>query len=99
MFFNTTKKIIFADNQSLIFALKQLTIGKEIKAVESTKIALISAKKNKEGIEVGVEFDRQIGDNIFVEKHYTVVFDDNEALVFFKSHGIIGDITWLPTSC
>jgi len=99
MFFGHPKRFVIADSQSLIFALKQLTIGKEIRAVESTKIALISAKRNEVGIEVGIEFERKAGNSIFVEKHHTIVPDDKAALAFFKSYGIIGQVIWLPASC
>ena len=98
LFFNRPKKIVVADNKSLIFALKQLVTGKVIKAVESTKTALITLKRNKESIEVGIEFERQLEGKTVTESHYTVVYNDEEALAFFRYYGVVDQILWLPVS-
>ena len=98
MLFDNPQRIVIADNRSLIFALKQLATGKVIKAIESTKIALLTIRRNKESIEVGIEFERQTGGRTITEKHYTVVYNDEEALAFFKYYGVVDQILWLPVS-
>lgn len=79
----------------LVYVIQNSKEGEEVKGIDNNKLALISVKKQDGQIAVSVEFERDLGSDIFTEVHKTVVKDANEAVFFFTRFGINGQLSWL----
>lgn len=92
-----TQKFKPAVHNNLDYVIRNSKEGREIKGIESTKLALISIKKQGGQIAVSVEFERELGSDIFTEVHRTIVNNTEEAVTFFANFGINGELSWLKS--
>ena len=79
----------------LNFVIKNSKKGEEVKAIDKNKLALISVKKQDDRIAVSIEFERDLGADIFTETHKTIVDSVEEAVLFFNRFGISKELSWL----
>lgn len=96
----TVRKPIVCND--LAYVIQHTQEGKEVKGIDNSKLALISVKKQEGQIAVSIEFERDLGSNIFTEVHSTIVQNTNEAVFFFTRFGINGELSWLkekPVNC
>lgn len=82
-------------NEELRYVIRNSKYGQEVKAIDSKLLALISVKKQNEGIAVSIEFERQLDGDIFTEIHKTVVDNEDAAIMFFSKMGICGQMSWI----
>lgn len=88
-------KVIPVKHNELDFVIKNSKKGEEVKAIDKNKLALISVKKQDNRIAVSIEFERDLGADIFTETHKTIVDSAEEAVLFFNRFGISDELSWL----
>ena len=87
--------VIPVKHNELDFVIKNSKKGEEVKAIDKNKLALISVKKQDDRIAVSIEFERDLGTDIFTETHKTIVDSTEEAVLFFNRFGISKELSWL----
>jgi len=82
-------------NGDLDYVIRNSKHGEEVKGIDSTKLALVSVRKQNDKIAVSIEFERDMGSDIFTEVHRTIVNNADEAVFFFTRFGINGQLSWI----
>lgn len=82
-------------NKDLDYVIRNSKQGEEVKGIDKSKLALISVKRQDDKIAVSVEFERNLGRDIFTEIHRTLVNNADEAVFFFTRFGITEELSWL----
>lgn len=82
-------------SNDLTFVIHNSKDNEEVKGIVANSLALISVKKVKDQIAVGIEIERNLDKDIFTETHKTIVYSADDATTFFRNFGVISDITWI----